>query len=133
LNARHPTANALGELGFVALAQGRDEEARGPFEESLRLSFALGWKEGSEYDLIGLAAVDTAAGRFERAARLVGAAGAVGEEIQLRLEAYVEEIKEKAERELFARLGEEAFARHLDEGRALSLDEAVEYALSDPD
>jgi hypothetical protein len=61
----------------------------------------------------------------------MGAAGAVGEEIELRLEAYVEKIEEDAERELFARFAEEDVARYLDEGRALRLDEAVEYALSD--
>ena len=122
-------ANAHGDLGFVALAQGRHEDARANFEESLRLCLELGWKEDSEYCLIGLAAVDTAADELERAARLMGAAEALGEEIQLKLESYAEDVQANTERELAARLGEDGFARCFAEGRAMSLDDAVTLAL----
>jgi non-specific serine/threonine protein kinase len=130
-NAEGPIANALGDLGFVALAQGRHDDARPLFAESLRLCTKLGWKEDSQYCFIGLAAVYAAEDDSERAACLIGAAETVGEEIQLKLEAYAEGVKEGAKRELVGRLGEEAFARYLGEGRAMSLDEAVACALGD--
>jgi predicted ATPase len=129
--ARWGVANGVCDLGFVAVAQGRHEDARANFLESLRLCSELGWKEDGEYCLIGLAAVDVAAGDLQRAACLIGAAAALGDEIQLNLEPYVEDVKANAERELATRLGEQAFARYVGEGRAMSLDEAIAYVLAD--
>ena len=50
----------------------------------------LGWKENVDYCLVGLASVSAAAEELGRAARLLGAADALGEEIHLKLEPYAE-------------------------------------------
>ena len=70
---------------------------------------------------------------FERAARLLGAAEALGEDIHLGLEPYVESTRAMTAHELDSRLGNDRFAVRLAEGRSLSLSEAVSLALADGD
>ncbi len=126
-------ANSLCDLGFVAIGQSCHDEARELFEESVRMCVELGWKENVDYCLVGLADVSAAANRLERAARLLGAAAALGEEIQLRLEPYAESTRARVARELDSRLGHDRFAACLAEGRSLSFSEAVSLALTDVD
>ena len=64
------------------------------------MSVELGWKENIDYCLVGLASVSAAAEELERAARLLGAAEALGEEIHLRLEPYAESTRARTAREL---------------------------------
>ena len=97
------------------------------------MSVEPGWKEYVDYCLVGLASVSAAAEELERAARLLGAAEALGEEIHLRLEPYAESTRAKTARELDSRLGHDRFAACLAEGRSLSFDEAVSLALADGD
>jgi predicted ATPase/class 3 adenylate cyclase len=126
-------ANGLCDLGFVAIGQSRLDEAQALFEESVRMCVELGWKENVDYCLVGLASVFAAANRLERAARLLGAADALGEEIHLRLEPYAESMRARTTRELDSRLGHDRFATCLAEGRSLSFSEAVSLALADVD
>jgi predicted ATPase/class 3 adenylate cyclase len=130
-NQEGHVANGLCDLGFVALAQSRLEEAHGRFEESLRMCVELGWKENVDYCLVGLASVSAAAEKLERAARLLGAADALGEEIHLKLEPYAESTRARTAHELASRLGPDRFAAWVAEGRSLSFSEAVSLALAD--
>ena len=126
-------ANGLCDLGFVAIGQSRHEEAQELFEESLRMCVKLGWKEDVDYCLVGLASVSAAEEGLERAARLLGAADALGEEIHLKLEPYAESTKARTAHELDSRLGPDRFDACLAEGRSLSFGEAVSLALADVD
>ena len=132
-NQEAHVANSLCDLGFVAIAQSSHDEAQELFEESVRLCVELGWKEDLDYCLVGLAYVSAAANRLERAARLLGAADALGEELHLRLEPYAESTKARIAPELDSRLGHDRFAACLAEGRSLSFSEAASLALADRD
>ena len=124
-------AESLCDLGFVALGQSRHDEAQELLEESLRMSIESGWKENIDFCLVGLASVSAGAEELERAASLLGAAEALGEEIHLRLEPYAESTRAHTTRKLDSRLGHERFAACLAEGRSLSLSDAVSLALAD--
>jgi len=124
-------ADSLCDLGFVALGQSRHDEAQELLEESLRMSVERGWKENVDFCLVGFASVSAAAEELERAARLLGAAEALGEEIHLRLEPYAESTRAETVRKLDSMLGHERFAACLSEGRTLSFSDAVSLALAD--
>jgi predicted ATPase/class 3 adenylate cyclase len=132
-NQEGAVANSLCDLGFVALGQSLHDEAQALFEESVRMCVELGWKENVDYGLVGLACVSAAGNRLEHAAKLVGAADALGEEIHFRLEPYAESMRVRTTRELDSRLGHDRFATCLAEGRSLSFSEAVSLALADVD
>jgi predicted ATPase len=126
-------AESLCDLGFAALGQSRHDEAQELLEEALRMSVESGWKENVDFCLVGLAGVSAAAEELERAARLLGAAEALAEEIHLRLEPYAESTRARTADELASRLGNDRFAVCLAEGRSLPLSEAVSLALADGD
>ena len=123
-------ANALTDLGFAVLGQGQYEEARAVFEESLRQCVELGWKENIAYTLVGLAAVSTETGDLERAARMLGQAEILGEEIHLRLVNYAAVTRERTDQELHSRLGVSRFTACRTEGGSMPLEEAVALAPS---
>jgi predicted ATPase/class 3 adenylate cyclase len=125
-------AYALDELGVVALYQGRLQQARELLAESLRL-----WQEAGAMDLIVMCALDdhaaaiAADGQGERAARLLGAAQALQEQMGIRA---VFQEKSESPRNLAAAtaradLGEAAFAEAFARGRTLDSEEAVALAL----
>ena len=122
-------ANSLGDLGFAVLGQARHEEARVVFGESLRQCSELGWKENTAYCLIGLAAVSTEADDLERAARLLGQADSLGEEIHLKVEQYAGTVRDRTQQELASRLDPARFAACFEEGRSMPFEDAVSLAL----
>lgn len=124
-------ANSLTDLGFAHLGQARHEEARVVFEEALRQCSELGWKENMAYVLIGLAAVSTEADDLERAARLLGQVGSLGEEIHLKPEQYARTTRDRTRQELESRLDPAPFAACFEEGRSTPFEDAVSLALSD--
>ena len=124
-------ANGLSGLGYVAIGQSRHAEARKLFEQSLRMSVEPGWKDFVDYCLVGLASVSAATQDLERAARLLGAAEALSDEINLRLEPPVESTRARTAHELDSRLGSDRFAACVAQGRSLSFSEAVSLALAD--
>jgi tetratricopeptide (TPR) repeat protein len=68
----------LGNVGLARLFAGDPEDAREPFERELRLSVENRFRKGADEAVAGLAAVAAAEGRDEVAARLQGAARALG-------------------------------------------------------
>jgi non-specific serine/threonine protein kinase len=125
------TAMCCGTMGFVALHRGGVERAGGMFEDALRSLQNLGDRAGMLYCLTGAASVNALRGAPDRAARLWGAAEALGETAAVPLlpaiaSRYDYEGHVAAAR---SRLGEGAFEAAWSEGRAMAPEEAVDYAL----
>jgi predicted ATPase/DNA-binding SARP family transcriptional activator len=116
-------------VGLAALFQGRHAEALDRFRAGLELTRGLESYGQSMYLLEGLAAVLAATGREEEAARLLGAAGTVGEATGASLEPFELEVHERTVAAIEAGLGDDAFAAAFAEGRSFELRQAVDYGL----
>jgi hypothetical protein len=121
--------NALIDLAYVALHDGRYADAEALFRETLQTNERLGWKEIDVYCVLGFASVALAEGNLVRAATLSGAAESSREALGLHswLERYVEEIAGEIEAAL--RVADAAIAGARAAGQALALDESTAYAL----
>ncbi len=72
-------ARVHGELGWTALAVGDAPRARRAFKNAVRTNEALGSPRGTGLSLLGLAAVDAAEGRNDRAVAIAAAAEALSQ------------------------------------------------------
>jgi predicted ATPase/DNA-binding SARP family transcriptional activator len=131
LGRQQMVLHGLGALGHVARDQGDYERCAACYRESLALR-----REGGDRFPIAQSLEDFAglAGRqdqHERAARLLGAADALCQELGQRLPVAVPEEYERTTQRARAVLGDEAFASAWEEGRAAPLEQAIEYALRD--
>jgi predicted ATPase/DNA-binding CsgD family transcriptional regulator len=129
------TAICCGTLGFVALHQDDVDQADAWFEEALISLRELRDRVGILHCLIGAASVNGLRGAPDRAARLLGAAEALGEAATVPLLPAIE-ARYKYERDVAAvrsQLGEKAFEAAWAEGRAMTPEEAIEYALAKPE
>jgi len=123
------TRDALLTLARAALADGDPERAVAAGSEAVRLSVELGQDFELSRSLDVLAAAAAASARWDRAARLLGAArqlrdanDALGVRLEPDLDPYREQVAE--------RLGA-AFATAVASGAALTKTEAASYALQD--
>jgi tetratricopeptide (TPR) repeat protein len=128
-------AFCLGSIGFLVL--GRDDLARAAtiFEEALRTLRTLRDRVGIFHCLLGAASVAGWRGEPDRAARLWGAAEALGETSAVPL---IPIIRTRYDYEghvatARSRVGEEAFEAAWAEGRTMTPEEAIEYALLAPE
>jgi tetratricopeptide (TPR) repeat protein len=128
LEDRDGTAVALYNLGSTALHQEHFDDAASLFVESIRLFRELGYKEGVAYCLEGLAAAAASRNDATAAARLLGAADALSEDLGTALEPAERDRHDRTAAAVRKRLGEETFAAAWEDGRALG-ERAVEYAL----
>jgi predicted ATPase len=121
--------NALIDLAYVALHDGRYADAEALFRETLQANERLHWKEIDVYCVLGFASLAVAEGNLIRAATLSGAAESSREALGLHswLERYVEEIAGQIEAAL--RVADAAIAGARTAGQALTLDESTAYAL----
>jgi predicted ATPase/class 3 adenylate cyclase len=119
----------LQDLGFIALHGGRLPEAATRYAESLEIARRFDLKGSVASCLKGIAAAAAASGDRDRAARILGAANTVDEQVHGTLEAP--EVPEDAWIHAFARghLGDERSLEAWSDGRAMTLEEAAEYAL----
>ncbi|MBD0348605.1 MAG: tetratricopeptide repeat protein [Thermoleophilia bacterium] len=122
-------ARSLLNLGFSAWQRGSLVEASAMMKESLRRFSRIGSREGIAYALEGLAAVAAARLESARASRLLGAAEAVCERIELTLDPFEQAVHGRTVAQARAHLGDEAYRAAVEEGRGLSPEEAAEYAL----
>jgi tetratricopeptide (TPR) repeat protein len=129
---RRLVAGFLRDLAAAARAQGDLEEAWGRLTESLSIERLAPHRLGVAQCLERLAPVLAAQGHAERAARLLGAAGAIREEIQAALAPIERDGYERGRALVREALGEEAFAAAWAAGRAMTLEEAVAYAQKVP-
>jgi non-specific serine/threonine protein kinase len=118
-----------GNIGLEALFSGDHERARTAFQEQVRLCALEGWEALAAEGLGGLAAVAAVEGDSERAARLLGAAEALGSvgdaDVLKRLEQrFLGPARD--------RLGGEAWSSGYAAGAALGLREAAELAAAGP-
>jgi predicted ATPase/DNA-binding SARP family transcriptional activator len=122
---------ALHTLGLVALFEGRLDEARAHFAETLSLLVQYHGLASVSERFTVFAALAAREGDFERAAWLLGAADALRErtDVELRLEPVEAELHEQTEAEARRNLTDEGFSRAREEGRRVPLEEAVAAAL----
>jgi tetratricopeptide (TPR) repeat protein len=122
------TAVVLHSLGHTELRQGLVPSARARFVESLLLSEAVGDGVNAALCVAGLGAVEGAAGRPERGARLLGAAAARLRDRATRLDEVDRAELERAEAAAVAALGRDAFDAAFTEGQAMTWEQALALA-----
>jgi Tetratricopeptide repeat len=125
---------SLSILGHVALTRNDPWRAAAYFAESLALCREAGDRHGMAQCLDGLAAAalaaDAAAATWSvRAARLLGLAAALREQVGTSLGPFDRQTFEQAVAAVRASLGEEAYASARAEGRAMSRDQGIEDGL----
>ncbi|HEX6737392.1 MAG TPA: AAA family ATPase, partial [Vicinamibacteria bacterium] len=119
---------------FVALAQGRADDAEARSRAGLALCGQLGMRWPAVSHLEVLAAVAVARDRLARAARLAGAAAAQREVVGLGgWPPTIQRLFDEPQRLLRARLDAATYATAWAAGHTLMLEEAVEYALATDD
>jgi predicted ATPase/class 3 adenylate cyclase len=123
-------ANSLCDLAFAELGGGRIDDARRRFRKAIAANAWLGWRENVAYSLVGSAAVAATNGELQPAARFLGQADRLCEELQLRLETYAQRAREQAGDGIRSRLGEDCFEALHANGRSLSMEAAVSEALA---
>jgi predicted ATPase/DNA-binding SARP family transcriptional activator len=123
------TMIVLGNMGLARLFAGNAEQAREAFERELRLATEHRFSKGADEAVAGLAAIAAADGRDEVAARLRGAALALG----YPLATFDKRIDDRLDRMYLAparaRHGDAAWEIAERAGAALSYSEAAAYAL----
>lgn len=131
LQARRDTSNiarSLFNLGSVDLMVGRLDEARVRFRESLILSRSAGDKEDIAWCLEGIAGLAAADGYGERAAFLLGAAGALLEQMGAAFKPFERRLHEASVAQARALCGADGFALATRAGRDVPLDQALDLA-----
>ena len=121
-------ARAFTNLGFTTLMLGDIERARSLLRDGLIAGREIGYVDGLKYGFVGLGAA-YAREDPARAARLIGRADLLCEETASDLTQLEGRVRDQAEAELRARLGEDAYAAAYTEGRGLALEDALTLAL----
>jgi hypothetical protein len=124
-------ADALNNLGWVALLRGDSERARALYAESMRSQREIGSKVVAPENLLGLACVAAARGEAERAARLFGASEALSEEMGAPLEPGERALQESYLGAARSQLDETSWQEAWTQGRAMTLEKAISYALEE--
>ena len=122
-------ANSLANLGHALIALGRPEEALGYLEEALELRRSLGNTLAIAECLEGFAAAAAARRLGRRAARLLGAAGALREITGAPLTRAEGKEHDVVLRRIHQLVSPASFLAEQALGRALGPDEAADYAL----
>jgi predicted ATPase/DNA-binding SARP family transcriptional activator len=117
--------------GMAAFLDGQPEEALARFRQGLALARDSGYSGAMVYCVEGVAAVLAASGDAERAATLLGAAGAHAEAIGESLEPFEQGVRDRAVSAAAEALGEDAFALAVERGRGLEPAEAAALALEE--
>jgi predicted ATPase/DNA-binding SARP family transcriptional activator len=120
-------AIVLGNVGLEALFSGDLDRAEAAFHEQLRLCRQQVMTHLTSEPLGGLAAIETRRGELERAARLLGAATAIGPVGDADVKARLEEHFFAAARQ---RRGARAWSQARENGAQMSFEEAIGFALN---
>jgi predicted ATPase/DNA-binding SARP family transcriptional activator len=126
-------ANALLNLGLVALGSDRLRDAAARFRKALRLADELQRPQTTADCILGLAAVLVRDGDPSRSGVLLGAADAMFEDAGVELSPIERTIRHDAVAGIQGRIGEDAAAKALAMGRSLSRGDALAHAWSDGD
>jgi predicted ATPase/transcriptional regulator with XRE-family HTH domain len=132
---RYAATVALCLLARTSWQAGEQDRAAGHWREALGLSAELANTANSAAGVRGLATVAAARGQWRRAARLLGAAGAMTQTAGPLLFAYTAYASNDADwhaaAAACAALGEREWQQACAEGRAMGFEQAVRYALAD--
>jgi len=132
LRSRGDTANiarSLFNLGAVALQLGRLGDSNARLREAVTFAEQAGDKEDIAWCLEGFAALAAAEGRGEEAARLLGAASALLNEMDAEFKPFERQLHDATEDAAVRLLGERAFGEAEREGAAMALADAIASAL----
>jgi predicted ATPase/DNA-binding SARP family transcriptional activator/Tfp pilus assembly protein PilF len=135
LKARADVANvarSLFNLGAVALKLGRLQDADARFRESLSFAEQVGDTEDIAWCLEGFAAIAAARRDGERAALLLGAAGALLAGIGAEFKPFERALDEHTRAEAARLVGEDAVAAEVAKGASMALVDAIDAALASP-
>ncbi len=127
------TARILTRVASLALLRNDVAQARAYYTESLRLMQAVGDQEYCAIGLEGFAAVAVAQERWQRAARLWGAAEALRAAIDVPLPPSMRVEHEPRLATARTHLDERDFDAAWAEGRGMSAEQAIAYALDTAD
>ncbi len=124
------TGRILDGLGFAAIAEGRRDAAESWLREALEVFVDIEDRLCIGGVLMGMSAVAAVSADAPRAARLLGAADALHDEVEDELmpDEFRTRLLERTLAAIRAALGETAAADALAEGRAMSLEQAVDEA-----
>jgi tetratricopeptide (TPR) repeat protein len=117
--------------GAVALLRGDYARAAAVFAVALAEVRDVGHRRGMAFGLMGLAGAAAGQGRAVRAARLLGAAGALQAAIGFAMDAIEHAVHDRAATSARGDLGEKVFLAAYAEGEAMTLERAVAYALEE--
>ena len=120
---------SLHNLARGALRDERYDDARAQLAESLETAVELGYRGLIGTCLEAFAELSLADGELERAGRLIGAAGALLDELGVELGPEEQEGHERTAALLEGELGLDQAGRLRAEGRALELEPAIAMAL----
>jgi predicted ATPase/DNA-binding SARP family transcriptional activator len=124
-------ASSLYNLGMVAFFEKDYGAARAFYKESLAIQRNTSHKRDIAECLEGLAAVDNASGKAERAVRLFGVAAVLRERIGVPLPPLSRALQDRHMASLRAALDAQAFAAAWRQGRAMTLEQAMCAALAE--
>ena len=130
LGAMFGVVNSLINLGFIALCDRRDEDARVALEESMLLAQELGSIDNLAYTFEGMAAVAAARMDWGRAARLLGRSAAIFEATETELEAAEQAVHRRTLTALQAAIPEREVTDLQVSGSLLTDDEAISLVLA---
>ena len=117
-------------LGVIAIHEQAYARAQVWYSECLLFAREIGKYTAFAKCLVGFAGIANAGKSFERAARLVGAAGAELETRKIHLETNFDRAElQRLTTILRDELGEARFDELADEGRTITLEQAIQYAL----
>jgi DNA-binding CsgD family transcriptional regulator/tetratricopeptide (TPR) repeat protein len=136
--ARESGDNYAVELSLCNLAlssrlKGDVDQAANSYVEALKLAHRLGHSEDLLYCLAGIGGVEVARGRFESAARLLGAAAAMADVVGTPMQSLEQEQFDRDTAAARAALLDASFSKAWNLGRSLSLDAVVAEVLDAPD
>lgn len=128
-NDKWQIAWGLEGLGNLQRLEGNFEQARQLYTESLPLKVSVMDKLGIAFSLAAFAQLAAAQKQLKRAAILWGAAGHLGQTMNLLIPSRSGQDKVVV-METQAQLGEESFAIAWNRGSSMKLQEAIDYALT---
>jgi tetratricopeptide (TPR) repeat protein len=120
---------AAHNLGLVALTDGRYDQARQYFLDTLRGAAKLKFAHAAMYAHEGLAAVEAETGQFACAAELLGAADLLRDQIGAALEPFEQRVHDETMAAIEKHLDTVEVATALDRGRHAAVDDITASAL----
>ncbi len=121
----------LSSYGFSLLQHDQATQAGPLLQESLGIERRLENRDMILYVLDGLASHAAMAGKFQRSARLLGAAETLQAQTGIRLMPHMEPVLAHARETIVASLGIPALESEAEAGKRMSTDEAIAFALDE--